>query len=288
MSAELKDVAEPGASVFRADWEAWHRAVDDRRRDPRGPLGFTGLHWLGETPTTIPNVPGAYRVEGAVAIVDLDPGELLEYGGAKISGSRELDPASGDRLVFADGEAELARRGEHVVLRTRLRDNPFAAAFGGTPAFAPEKSWVVSAQFIAAPAQTQVGAAVGDFTHELSSPGSVHFALDGVDYEFTVFDGHEPGTWRLPFTDATSGVETYPAGRNVVVRAVADGERTVIDFTRAANMPCAYSDMTTCPLPPRANRIASRVAAGERSPGIRLVSAADGTASVAEIAPPGL
>jgi len=282
LSAEQKRVPESTATDFHTDWEAWHRGIDERRRDPRGPLGFTGLHWLATEPARVPGVPGAYRADGAVAIVDPDPDELLEYGGRVVSGSAELDPRVGERLVFAGGEAELALRGEHIVLRTRLQRNPFADAFTGTAAFVAEERWVVSALFNAAPAKARVAAAVGDFTHRLSTPGTVRFALDGAEYELTVFEGHEPGTWRLPFTDATSGVDTYGAGRNVTLSAVADGEHTVIDFTRAVNMPCAYSDMTTCPLPPRANRIASRVEAGERSPGIRLIAAADGTAVVVD------
>ena len=38
-----------------------------------------------------------------------------------------------------------------------------------------------------------------------------------------------------------------------------------IDFNRAYNMPCAYTDFATCPLPPAANTLPFAVEAGERS-----------------------
>jgi hypothetical protein len=47
-------------------------------------------------------------------------------------------------------------------------------------------------------------------------------------------------------------------------RAVADTEWTVIDFNQAYNPPCAYSKYTTCPLPPRENRLDLAIEAGEK------------------------
>jgi uncharacterized protein (DUF1684 family) len=40
----------------------------------------------------------------------------------------------------------------------------------------------------------------------------------------------------------------------------------VLDFNRATNLPCAYTEFTTCPLPPAGNRLTVAVEAGEKSP----------------------
>ncbi len=40
----------------------------------------------------------------------------------------------------------------------------------------------------------------------------------------------------------------------------------MLDFTRAVNLPCAYTDFATCPLPPAGNRLPFAVTAGERIP----------------------
>jgi uncharacterized protein len=66
--------------------------------------------------------------------------------------------------------------------------------------------------------------------------------------------------------DATSGVSTYPANRSLQVDAP-DAQGTVtLDFNRAVNLPCAYTDFATCPLPPAENRLPIAVEAGEKLP----------------------
>ena len=84
------------------------------------------------------------------------------------------------------------------------------------------------------------------------------------------------GEWRLDaieespdsedlfimFADATSGRETYGAGRFMYVPKPTDG-RVTLDFNKAYSPPCAFNDFATCPLPPHQNRLDLRVAAGE-------------------------
>lgn len=76
----------------------------------------------------------------------------------------------------------------------------------------------------------------------------------------------------LPFADATSGQETYGAGRylldtikGVDLGSAADGT-TVLDFNFAYNPSCAYSPRYVCPLAPQANRLPKAIRAGERTP----------------------
>jgi uncharacterized protein len=73
----------------------------------------------------------------------------------------------------------------------------------------------------------------------------------------------------LPFADATSGNETYGAGRyllDTVKGADLGGDegRLVLDFNFAYFPSCAYDPRWTCPLAPPANRLALPVRAGER------------------------
>ncbi len=68
----------------------------------------------------------------------------------------------------------------------------------------------------------------------------------------------------LPFTDATTGKETYPAGRYVDL-ALDDQGRYVLDFNRAYNPLCAYGmpERYACPVTPAENRLSVRIEAGE-------------------------
>ena len=44
-----------------------------------------------------------------------------------------------------------------------------------------------------------------------------------------------------------------------------DGQ-VVLDFNHATNLPCAYTDLATCPLPPPENRLPVAIEAGEKIP----------------------
>jgi uncharacterized protein (DUF1684 family) len=77
----------------------------------------------------------------------------------------------------------------------------------------------------------------------------------------TVFSGFE-----VIFRDETSGVSTYAACRTLRIGAPGPDGTVVIDFNRATNLPCAYTEFATCPLPPPENRLPIAIEAGEQIP----------------------
>lgn len=71
----------------------------------------------------------------------------------------------------------------------------------------------------------------------------------------------------IPFTDATSGVDTYSSGRyyDFVMDDIQDN-KVVIDFNKAYNPYCAYiSGVYNCPIPPKENHLSVAIPAGEKS-----------------------
>jgi hypothetical protein len=68
----------------------------------------------------------------------------------------------------------------------------------------------------------------------------------------------------IPFTDATSGVDSYGGGRYIDC-AVTDiqGSILVLDFNKAYNPYCAYKAGFNCPIPPRENDLPVAIQAGE-------------------------
>ncbi len=96
--------------------------------------------------------------------------------------------------------------------------------------------------------------------------GFVRFRLGGEDYTLTVYrllDGE--GGLFLPFMDATTGRETYAAGRYVELIGTSHGYYE-LDFNRAYNPSCAYGDPQrfACPVTPSENRLPVAIEAGER------------------------
>ncbi len=71
----------------------------------------------------------------------------------------------------------------------------------------------------------------------------------------------------IPFTDATSGEETYESGRYIDIE-INDikTDKVLIDFNRAYNPYCAYvNGKYNCPIPPAENRLTVAIRAGEKS-----------------------
>jgi uncharacterized protein (DUF1684 family) len=96
--------------------------------------------------------------------------------------------------------------------------------------------------------------------------GRLEFTLRGRQLGLSAFI--EAGTQDLtrlfvPFTDLTSGTETYPAGRYMDLDRTPTG-LYVVDFNRAYHPYCYYNPTYDCPYPPRENRLTFPVRAGER------------------------
>lgn len=95
--------------------------------------------------------------------------------------------------------------------------------------------------------------------------GVVHFEVDGQPSRVTLYASPDMHELFLPFRDATSGKDTYGAGRYLEVeRPGADGH-VVIDFNVAYNPYCAYNPNWSCPIPPGENWLAVPIRAGERT-----------------------
>jgi hypothetical protein len=78
----------------------------------------------------------------------------------------------------------------------------------------------------------------------------------------------ENGGLFFVFRDATAGDTTYGASRFLdIERQPQDNESFTFDFNKAYNPPCAFSEFTTCPLPPKQNILKTRIEAGEKYQG---------------------
>ncbi|WP_256030526.1 DUF1684 domain-containing protein [Leifsonia xyli] len=134
-------------------------------------------------------------------------------------------------------------------------------------AFPFDPAWVVEATFTPVAGERTIPfehIRDNGLTRDKVVPGDISFSRDGVDYTLSAFD--DEGTLLLVFGDPTNGVEgdggTYASGRFLFVAR--HGDRAVLDFNRAFVPPCGFSDQFNCPLPPRSNRFAFPVTAGEK------------------------
>jgi len=94
----------------------------------------------------------------------------------------------------------------------------------------------------------------------------------GAELTLYWIEGYGGGVF-LPFTDATSGAETYGGGRYLLdtikgadLGAVRPDGTLLLDFNFAYFPSCAYSSRYVCPLAPPGNRLKGALRVGERIP----------------------
>ncbi|GJM61925.1 DUF1684 domain-containing protein [Persicobacter diffluens] len=73
-----------------------------------------------------------------------------------------------------------------------------------------------------------------------------------------------PDMLLVAFTDNTTGHETYGAGRYIEIPLPKE-DLITLDFNKAFNPYCAYSDGWSCPIPPLENHLNIPVTAGEKA-----------------------
>ena len=97
--------------------------------------------------------------------------------------------------------------------------------------------------------------------------GAFTFEVKGQRLKLFVYKSAEDPYARslfIPFSDATSGDQTYAAGRYLDLEEEG-GDDYELDFNMAYNPYCAYSEEYTCPVPPVENRLPVKILAGEKN-----------------------
>ena len=239
---------------------------------PQGSLALTNTQAI-DSEQTIWGVPGRWaplpegqsglKVIAAAADGIRVDGELVD-GEAVIRGKDDPNPSA---IVFSDTVSGFVIKldGGGYALRVFDARSEAIENFGGIDAFPYNPDWVVTAAWSENPAGTTMG-----FEHlkdegktrEEVIPGRIAFSRDGVDYDLAAFKSGR--ALQLVFADLTSGDSTYSVGRFLFVAPNADGTIT-LDFNRAVLPPCAFSYAFNCPMPPKQNRFAVPIDAGEKN-----------------------
>lgn len=257
-------------TAFETEWRQWHEAVEQRRREPHGFLAYTSFNLLSDDPQRFDDVPGTWTTGPEGVVVELDAGQTLEVDGVSVEGRYEwgvIAERTFHRARFEDAVIEVSKRGGRDIVRPLHPEHALRTGYRGTPAFAPDERWVVEGVFEPSEArEIPIAAAIDAIEHTHTTPGKVRFSVDGIEVAVTLISrGGDAAT--LLFRDATSGVSTYGASRTLAVTLPrGDDRRIVLDFNRASNLQCAYTDFAPCPLAPSENWLPFAVDAGEQIP----------------------
>lgn len=239
------------ADGWREDLEQWRQGRETRLRSETGWLTLSGMYWLREGVNNIPEIP--------VQSVELRSGRItVSVNGEK----RELRPDSSDAIEAGGVRLTAIQRGGRYGIRLWDPNSALRRGFKGVRWFPPEASYRVNARFVAQPRKLPVLNVLGQ-TEQRESPGYVEFTLAGRSLRLVpVLESPDAKQLFFIFRDLTSGKETYGAGRFLYSALPRNGS-VILDFNRAYNPPCAFSPYTTCPLPPKENRLPVRIPVGE-------------------------
>lgn len=270
------------ATAYSMEVEHWHKDRIEALKAPGGWLNLVGLYWLeegrssfGSDPDnkivfpagTIAGTAGYFERKGeTVRLIVADPVNIT-LDGKPAKDVIIFDKDSSRQPVLACGSLRwtIIKRDNKIGIRLRDLNSSLVTTFKDIDRYPVDTAWRIDAVF--QPAQVPGTIAITNIigqTSQQHSPGKLVFTVHNTRYTLDALD--EGNELFIVFADATNGKTTYPSGRFLAVaRPASPDNATVIDFNKAYNPPCAFTNYATCPLPPRQNVLPIDVVAGEKN-----------------------
>lgn len=274
---------EKGSAEYIKSVKEWHNERVESLKTKSIWLKLAGLHWIEEGENTFgsstdnklifPNntkdFMGKIIREGDKLTLVVNDGVEITVDDKPVTELELADDMTGKPTVMKYKNYwwyVIKRGGDRFGIRLIDDEHPNLKSFTGIPTFPINEDWNIKGKWVPYnPVRTiEIPSVIGTASVD-SCYGAIIFNKDGKEYKL-----HAAGKDKelfIIYTDATSGVETYGAGRFAVAEVNYENNEVVIDFNKSTNPPCSMSKYATCPLPPDGNRLKLRVTAGERFEG---------------------
>jgi uncharacterized protein (DUF1684 family) len=291
-SRDLPPLPAVDVAVHRDSVELWHAARQKAVYGPTGWAAMLGLWWVdpGEIAIgadssnriVLPKDRAPRRL-GSIHI-DKDSAWFVAAAGTRVTVDTNRTPVASARMHSdLETSGNVVRAGTLMIYylvredrgvfkhAVRIRDTASVLRAPAVPLkyFPTDIKWRVQAHYqpTTAPDSLNIISVLGTETR-MVHPGDIHFTIDGHMYALKVIREPEDHAKDLfvMFTDSTNRKESYPATRYVWVPYPDSLGRTVIDFNKSYNPPCAFTKFATCPFPPKGNHVPLYVTAGEWNP----------------------
>jgi uncharacterized protein (DUF1684 family) len=164
-------------------------------------------------------------------------------------------------------------REEKDLFMISSKESPFAAdpeAYKGLSYFPPDPKYKIIASLTPIEDRKTITLATNDGKEQrYTEYAYAEFDLDGYHHKLLILEVSDMGPFRgklfFAFGDETSADETYGAGRYLDLEKVPGSKTITLDFNKAYNPYCAYTEKFSCPLPPPENLLTIPIKAGEKT-----------------------
>ena len=278
-AAELAQAQE--TSDYARSMAQWRAEREESLKGPDGWLNLAGLYWLDPGITSFGLAPdndivladlpapprlGEFLLEEDEIRFRAEPGAGVLSNGEPVTELRLVHDEEGEPTILTHGTLawHVIGRMERIGVRLRDLSHPVVTAFPGIKSYPADLSWRIEARYeaYAEPQERTLSTVVEGLGWKPMAPGTLKFEIRGEPLSLEAYAAG-PG-FLLIFADLTTGKSTYPAGRYLYAYAPDADGITILDFNKAQNPPCAFTDFATCPLPERGNRLKVAIEAGEQ------------------------
>lgn len=270
------------SSYFR-EIENWDKQRERNLRSENGWLNIIGLNWLNEGVNFIgsdtscsiqlPNercekILGNFILKnGNVSFVSADNVAITNDGKVFKSGVVYTDTMTAPIILsYKQFKWFIIKRGLKYGVRLRDLECQALKDFKGINRFPITEEWKIIADLI--PNESKLNLGIRDVignTTQTEIAGSLNFTFNNIKY--SLLATREDDKLFIVFADETSGISTYVAGRFLYANIPTSDNKIILDFNKAYNPPCAFTNYATCPLPLPQNVIKIAITAGEKSYG---------------------
>lgn len=261
-----------------AEWRAERVAS---LKGPDGWLNLAGLYWLKEGPNSFgaatgndlvapggssPPKLGDFQVEDGTVTFRAGPGAEILHGATPVTEILLADDQEKKPTLLTHGSLAwtLIRRMDRLGVRLRDYDHPAIQEFPGVESYPADPNWRLEARFepYPEPRTIRVPTVVEGLGWEPTVPGTLEFEAQGQSLSLEAYRSDDD--FMIVFADETTGDTTYPAGRYLAADLPGEDGTTILDFNKAYNPPCVFTEFATCPLATPRNRLPVAVHAGEK------------------------
>jgi uncharacterized protein (DUF1684 family) len=175
--------------------------------------------------------------------------------------------ASGDHLQAGRLTVQFYLSAEKVIVLVFDPDTQRIRDFETLDRFEADPKFAVTAKIVKfdSPEQLDMITGLQQFKKQYRY-AKLQFEIDGAALELTAYkhalEGEGSGSLFVPFTDKTTGKQTYGGGRYLFADEPAEGDEIQLDFNLVINPLCSYADIYNCIVPTLENKLPIAIQAG--------------------------